>query len=237
MTDMTCRQHASRFVLQMAGLVLLSACFTSAIAQTLPLTPATSTSGATPVAVSQSWQQLTPRQKQALAPLGAQWSALSAQQQSKWLAISQNFSQLSVSEQITMHARMADWVALSPQQRNLARFNYNTVQSLPKEDKKAKWEAYQALSAEEKRQLSAVVQSPAKSGAPTAKPVEPHRLVQTPQRPVDATRDTARPNPSAIDRKTLLPRPPAMVAPASTSPASEAVSPNTTRNATETSPS
>ena len=81
-----------------------------------------------------------------MAPRGAQWSALTAQQQSKWLAISENFAQMSVAEQITMHARMSDWVALSPQQRNLARLNFNKLQSLPKEDKKAKWEAYQALS-------------------------------------------------------------------------------------------
>ncbi len=61
-------------------------------------------------AATNAWRQLTPVQKQALAPLGAQWGALTAQQQSKWLIISKNFSELPVANQITIHARMADWV-------------------------------------------------------------------------------------------------------------------------------
>lgn len=243
MTDMTTsRRLATYSALPLAGLVLLSACFVQAQTSSLPLVvngTATPASAPATTAVSQSWDQLTPRQKQALAPLGAQWRALTPQQQSKWLAISQNFSYLSVSDQITMHARMADWVALSPQQRNQARFNYNTVQkSLPKEDIKAKWEAYQALSSEEKRQLSAGAQPPAKSAAPSAKPVEPHRLVQTPARLTDPTREAAaRPAPSLIDRKTLLPRPPTVATPASTSPGSDTPSTDAARTATETSPS
>ena len=124
-----------------------------------------------PQKISSAWLQLTPMQRQALAPLGAQWSALTAQQQNKWLTISKNFTQLPVADQVTMHSRMADWVDLSPQQRNLARLNFNQIQTLPKEDKKAKWEAYQALSEEEKRSLVAGTASPAKSAAPTAKPV------------------------------------------------------------------
>jgi len=221
--------------------VLLWVVFGMARAQTAPeaapTSPAVTQAQAT-APVSQSWQQLSPLQKQALAPLGAQWSALTAQQQSKWQAISRNFSQLSVSEQITMHARMADWVALSPRQRNQARFNYNTVQkSLPKVELKAKWEAYQALPAEEKRQLSAGAPAPANSAAPTARPVESHRLVQTPQRTTDSTRDVTRPATSVIDRKTLLPRPPALAAPALPSSASEAVPSEAARTATETAPS
>lgn len=152
---------------------------------------------------SVAWLTLTPLQKQALAPLGAQWGALTARQQNKWLAISRNFSQLSVAEQITLHSRMAEWVDLSPQQRNLARLNFNKLQSLPKEDKKAQWEAYQALSAEEKRQLSGQTISPPKSAAPSAKPVPSHRQVQTPARV-----ETGQPAPiKPIDKKTLLPLP------------------------------
>jgi Protein of unknown function (DUF3106) len=234
MTDMAKRRCHCSLAWRIALSALLCACFSLTQAQT-STPPAAAT--AAPSA-SQNWQQLTPRQKQALAPLGAQWGALTPQQQSKWLAISQNFLQMSVAEQVTMHARMTDWVALSPQQRNLARFNFNTVQNLPKEDKKAKWEAYQALSAEEKRQLSAGALAPAKSAAPTARPVESHRLVQTPLR-VTKTPHDAPPRPAApdIDRKTLLPRPQAVTTPAPTAPASDAAPPDTTHSATETSPS
>ncbi len=185
---------------------------------------------AQPEPQSQSWQQLTALQKQALAPLGAQWSALSGQQQKKWLALSQNFTQLSVSEQITLHARMSDWVSLSPRQRNLARLNFNKLQSLPKEDKKAKWEAYQALSAEEKRLLSAAAVSPTKSAAPTAKPLPAYRLVES---SVGVPAETRARQPE-INRKTLLPRPPAVAKP---SPVESAPSTDASRQATETAPS
>ncbi len=184
--------------------VLAVACLTQATAQTAPLQQKAPSANPT-----SSWQQLSGRQKQALAPLAAQWGNLTPQQQSKWLTISQNFPQLPVAEQATMHARMADWVALSPQQRNHARYNYNMVQALPKEDKKAKWEAYQALSAEDKRLLSLGTAPPAKSAASIAKPVSTHRLIAPTLRPIDSARDITRPDPSAqaIDRKTLLPKP------------------------------
>lgn len=160
-------------------------------------------------AASGSWQQLSAPQKQALSPLAAQWGNLTPQQQSKWLAISQNYAQLPASEKAMMHTRMADWVALSPQQRNQARFNYNTVQNLPKEDKKAKWEAYQALSVEDKRLLSVGTAAPAKSAATISKPPETVRLVAPQARTIDSAKDITRPAASAqpLDRKTLLPKP------------------------------
>jgi hypothetical protein len=220
---------------RLSGGVLLSSCLSLALAQPSPAQPGANPAQRSSEAPSPSWQQLTSRQKQALAPLGSQWAALTPQQQSKWLTISQNFSQLSASEQTTMHARMADWVALSPQQRNLARYNFNTLQNLPKEDKKAKWEAYQALSAEEKQLLSTKYSAPAKSAATTTKPLESHRLVHPPVKSVDVSRAV---NVPAIDRKTLLPRPPALAAPTQASPASSTDTPSdAARNATEISPS
>lgn len=184
--------------------VILGACLIQANAQTTPVRSPTAN-----IALTSNWQQLNSAQKQALAPLAKQWGNLTPQQQSKWLTISQNFSQLAAAEQATMHARMTDWVALSPQQRNHARYNFNVVQALPKEDKKAKWEAYQALSAEDKRLLSVGTAPPAKSAAPIAKPVSTHRLVAPTLRAIDSARDITRPASSAqsIDRKTLLPKP------------------------------
>ncbi len=179
---------------------------------------------------SKAWQQLSPNQKQALAPLGAQWSALTGQQQRKWLAISQNFSQLSVADQITMHARMTDWVSLSPQQRNVARLNYNRLQTVSPEDKKAKWEAYQALSDKERQWLSSQSKTPTKSAAPTNKLPLSHQ----------AATPAAEPNPlkkspsTQIDKKTLLPslakpaRPP--------DPPARPASPNDTETYLETAP-
>lgn len=207
------RSSSLKTTLKIGGIWLLLACVFSAGAQ-IPATETTTAlktpeRRAAPSQLSQAWRQLTPMQKQALAPLGAQWGALNAQQQSKWLAISKNFTKLPVADQITMHARMADWVALSPQQRHLARLNYNQLQKLPTVDKKAKWEAYQALPAEEKRLFTADSANLVKSTAPTAKPLEAHRRVQV---AVPTTRGKT-PQPSAVDQKTLLPITPALAVP------------------------
>ena len=48
---------------------------------------------------------------------------------------------------------MTEWAALSPQQRAQARLNFAEIKRLPADERKAKWEAYQALQPEEKRKL------------------------------------------------------------------------------------
>ena len=219
MTEVHHRAWVKIALRQLSFGALMGACILSVSAQ--PSTSAAATAPST-IAPANNWHQLTPQQQQALRPLSAQWGKLTPQQQSKWLALSQNVSQLAASEQATVHTRMADWVALSPQQRNAARFNFNSVQGLPKEDKKAKWEAYQALSAEEKRTLSVRTPAPTKSAATISKPADTVRLVAPASRPIDSAKDITRPAASAqpLDRKTLLPKAPkAAEIPAPASPA------------------
>ncbi len=169
-----------------------------------PVTP-----GAASPQGSGNWKQLKAHEKSALAPLAAQWGELTETQRSKWLTIAQQFDKLPAPEQQVMQARMKEWVALSPVQRNQARLNFNTVQSLSKDEKKTRWDEYQALTEEEKRKLSAGVLAPAKTAAPSRKPVAPDRLVQPTVRSVPSA---ALPVRTPIDRKTLLPLPPAAAA-------------------------
>jgi hypothetical protein len=86
---------------------------------------------------------------------------------------------------------MNEWVTLSPQQRAQARLNFARTKELSKqltpEEKKAKWQTYQALSPEEKQKLAAKA-SPKPVGAATAvKPVAPQKLAarfrRTPPKP------------------------------------------------------
>ena len=84
-----------------------------------------------------------------------------------------------------MHSRMNEWVAMSPQQRAAARLNFAKTKELSSQltpdEKKAKWEIYQALSPEEKARLAAKA-SPKPAGAATAvKPVAPQKLAVTPK--------------------------------------------------------
>lgn len=138
-----------------------------------------------------SWAELTHMQQQALKPLASSWNTtISEPQKRKWLEISKNYPSLSHEEQATMHSRMNDWVTLSPQQRAQARLNFARTKELSKqltpEEKKAKWETYQALSPEEKQKLAAKA-NPKPVGAATAvKPVAPQKLAPVPPHPVRA---------------------------------------------------
>ncbi|NDP63697.1 DUF3106 domain-containing protein [Polaromonas sp.] len=134
-----------------------------------------------------AWSQLTPSQQQALAPLASSWNtSMSDAQKRKWLEISKNYGALTPQAQATLNSRMNEWVALSPQQRAQARLNFGKTLELSRQltpdEKKAKWEAYQALSPEEKQKLAATA-SPRPSGAATAlKPVATQKLATVPAR-------------------------------------------------------
>ena len=183
----------------------------------LPATPALGHSVQVPLTSSasksshpsdfSSWKSLSKRQKQALGPLSEEWHELTAQQRQKWLTLSRNFLQLSDEEQMTLHSRMREWAALSPRQRSQARFHFNTTQSLSAQDKRAQWEAYLALSDQEKYKLSSGPKPPVKSAARSfAAPST--RLVSPPLLPINATRAIQRVAPSKpIHPKTLLPQP------------------------------
>ncbi len=162
-----------------------------------------------------AWQDLTPAQKASLKPLAANWNTLRESQKRKWIAIAANYPSLAPTEQAKLHTRMTDWVALSQQQRTQARLNFAQSKQLDQNEKTATWQAYQALSPEEKQKL-AVSAAPKPAGAAAAtKPVPPQKLTAVPvtrqipkQTPRIATAD------SALDRNTLLPRSHAPVTPA-----------------------
>ena len=184
---------------RLSGLVLLcSLVGLSALAQTAPKADATA---AQP---HSRWARLSASERDALAPLAEQWGQISETQRSKWLTIARNFDQLSPAEQQVMQARMKEWVKLSPVQRNQARLNFNTLQSVSKDEKKTRWDEYQALTEAEKRKLSAGVLSPTRTAAPSPKPTASDRLVQPTLRSVPAA---ALPPRAPIDKNTLLPVP------------------------------
>lgn len=164
------------------------------------------------------WMDLTESQQQALSPLAQLWPTMNEPHKRKWLAISQNFAQLSADEQNTLQSRMREWAALSPQQRTAARLNFAGAQQLPQEDKKAKWEAYQALSPEAKQKLAAQQSQPVQGAAPAVKPVAATKLTTSPAANTNKTLPRIATDQAAP--ATLLPTPvTTTVAPAS--PASE----------------
>ena len=128
-----------------------------------------------------AWTDLGAEQRAALQPLAGTWATLSEAQKRKWIAMSRNFDRMSPEEKAKLHSRMNDWVMLSPQQRAQARLNFGETRSLSADDRKAKWEAYQALSAEEKRKLAAGANARAPATAAAVKPVPAQRLANVPR--------------------------------------------------------
>ena len=162
------------------------------------------------------WSDLTPPQQQALAPLAAKWDTVSEAQKRKWLALSQNFPKMTAAEQAKLHSRMSEWVALSPQQRTQARLNFGEAQQLSPDDKKAKWEAYQALPPEEKRKLAAGAASKPPATAAAVKPVPAEKLATVPKPKAVAKGPRIAAAPGQVDHNTLLPQQSPAPVPAST---------------------
>ena len=149
-------------------------------------TPAGSVTTAKPAAISKPlWRDLSARQQRALEPLALQWDSLTEPHKRKWLALSRNYAKLSPAEQEVLHSRMTEWATLSNQQRSQARLNFAEVKQVPVDERKAKWEAYQALSEEEKRELAARAK-PRPGAAVSIRPVPAQKLVQLPAATPDA---------------------------------------------------
>ena len=185
-----------------------------AVASAVPPKPLPTTK--TPSVSKPEWRELNPPQQLALKPLAAKWSGINEAQKRKWLAVSQNFAALPPAEQTRLHGRMTEWVALSPQERSQARLNFAGARDVPPDERMAKWQAYQALSPEERQELAA--QGPLKPrGAATAiKPSPTQKLVVTPtagksldRKDDRKTRPTPRiaTAPHEVDHITLLPQP------------------------------
>ena len=151
-------------------------------ASTTPKADATNTKK--PLTSESGWSKLTLPQKNALQPLARSWDSLSPGQQRKWLEVSRNYPSLPAADKANMHSRMVEWGALSNRERAEARLNFATTTELSHEltpqEKKAKWEAYQSLSAEEKKTLANKGSRPPVGAATAIRPVAPQKLVALP---------------------------------------------------------
>lgn len=171
----------------------------------LPQNPA-SLAPIAPVArpVGPLWLDLTKTQQETLRPLAQIWVSLSASHKNKWIALAQTYPSKTPAEQEKMQGRMVEWAALNPSQRELARLNFAETKKLaPPKKRTADWEAYQALSPQEKRRFAAKEPGKPAGAAVAISPVLRGRII-----PVPITRHTVGatsvPRPR-LDHNTLLP--------------------------------
>jgi hypothetical protein len=161
-----------------------------------------------PAAASPNWAELGKAQQQALQPLSAVWDSLSVGHRRKWIAVTKNYASLNDAGKAKLNDRMVDWATLSPKDRELARLNFAETKTLAPTNRSADWEAYQALTPEEKQKLAAErANRKPNSAAIAIKPVSKNKLTAVPvtRRSPEPARElvTAK---QALDRNTLLPK-------------------------------
>jgi len=178
----------------------------SAVKRPSPTAP-TRTSNAPSKSSQPSWQDLTPAQQLSLRPLAAHWSSLDSARKRKWIALAANYSALAPVEQAKLHSRMTEWASLSPKQRDQARLNFAQTKQLSPTQKAATWQAYQALSPEEKQKLAKSAPPRPTGAAAATKPAAPEKLTKIPLHKQTTKQVSEAPaiNP-AVNRNTLLPR-------------------------------
>lgn len=198
--------------LPVAALCLaLSPAFAQEPAKPSPLA-ATKAPATTPRALNAGpqWHELSGHERTALAPLQGSWGNISEGHKRKWMALSSRYDKLSPDEQHKLHERMTEWAGLSVAERNRARLNFAETKRLDPSEKQAKWEAYQALSSEEKHKLAEQAPKPPAGAAPAVRSSARPKLANTyvEQRPGPQTQLAPSAEQRNIDSTTLLPQQP-----------------------------
>ncbi len=211
----------------LAAAILLST--SHALAQTAAPGPSASKRAplANAVSIAPNWNELTPSQRDVLRPLAKLWDSLSVLHRRKWIALTPTYAGLSPENKEKMQARMVEWAALSPREREVARLNFVEAKKVPPSDRAAGWEAYQALSPQERQKLASQAPPKPAGAAVAAKPVAPNKLAVVPvtrHTPEEVRKEAI--SRQGIDQKTLLPQAPrAAVVASEPAPASEVPAP------------
>lgn len=103
-----------------------------------------------------TWQELSPQQKQVLAPLSEDWDRMEDARRKKWVSIAARYPHLTPEEQARIQSQMQEWAKLTPQQRQRVRDKYKALKKAPAGTRQAlreQWELYQQLPPEEKQRL------------------------------------------------------------------------------------
>jgi len=142
---------ALRFVLGGLGVFLING--SSAVAQPAAPAPRGAVTGS--VGSGPAWSDLTAEQRASLAPLQRDWPGIDSDRKRKWLEVAARFPKMPPEERSRVQERMSDWARMTPQDRGRARLGFQQAQGVAPQDRQAKWDAYQALPAEQRRQLAA----------------------------------------------------------------------------------
>jgi len=177
--------------MRLAVVALAAACLTPlALGQTHPAPTKRVVAGPGP-----SWQALTPAQRSALAPLQNDWASIDAPRRAKWIDIAGRFQKMPPDEQKLMQTRMTEWSRLTPKERGRARLTFQEVKQLPHDERRDRWQAYQALPESQRQALAARANHAAarRNGGtkPSPQPGSKHNIVANPSLAPNRSRTVA----------------------------------------------
>ena len=161
------------------------------------------------VAREHRWRDLTESQKTALKSLEADWDGLDAPRRQKWVQLADRLPTMQPAEQARIQARMAYWSKLTPQQRGQTRLNFLEATQLPSNDRQARWDAYQALPPEQKREFAARAgqEAPVAASGSARKADQPDSRISRPQMSgpeLSQSKSNIVPNPAFANRPNAI---------------------------------
>jgi hypothetical protein len=90
---------------------------------------------------------------------------MNARAKERWIDVAGRYPKMAPEEQQRANRRMGEWAHMSVAERMQARSNFQETRALSKEEREARWKAYQALPEEKKRELAAKRAAPAASAS------------------------------------------------------------------------
>lgn len=139
------------------------------------------------------WQELTPQQRAALAPLQGSWAGMDAGRREKWLEVAARFPRLTEPERQRLQQRMVEWASRSPTERGQARMQFQEAQRWTPEERQERWEAYQSLDPQARQVLAERWKLEEAARRRQATPPTAKRNVVETQAPATAPRQVASP--------------------------------------------
>jgi hypothetical protein len=123
-----------------------------------------------------AWNDLSPAHRKVLGPLAADWNGLDARSKERWIDVAGRYPKMKPDEQQRANQRMGEWSHMSVAERTQARMNFQEIHALSKEEREARWKAYQALPEEKKQELAAKRVAARASAAAASVAVAHHRV-------------------------------------------------------------
>lgn len=155
------------------GLLLGSVCATVAQSPPPAASPPAAKAAQPNIGVRPRWNELTPAQRDALAPLAGTWETLGPERKRKWLEVAAKYPKLTPEAQQRVHQRMGEFAQLSPEERITARENFRRAYELPADQRQEKLQRYQELPEDKKRALAE--QAAKKQAPPASTPSAPKK--------------------------------------------------------------